>query len=84
MRNMDSVDGAGLVRLICEQIGYGRVMQLASKFWREKDAKGALSVGPTFAEIEKQREGAAKFRRYVEERERQEDESMSGHWRSED
>lgn len=30
----------------CEAIGYGRVMQIASDAWRQKDPTGALTVGP--------------------------------------
>lgn len=30
---------------ICEQIGYGRVMQLSSQMWQEKDPIGSFVVG---------------------------------------
>ena len=49
---MDGIDGADLVVRICEQIGYGRVMQIASEAWRGKNPKGAISMGECFGTIE--------------------------------
>ncbi len=36
---------------ICEQIGYGRVMQIASTAWVMVDPLGALTVGPATAQV---------------------------------
>lgn len=35
-----------IIEFICEQIGYGRVMQIASELWQKKDPTGALTIGP--------------------------------------
>lgn len=34
------------VFLICEKLGYGRVMQLAAARWAEIDPRGAYTLGP--------------------------------------
>ena len=41
------------VGALCEDIGYGRVMQITSELWRRKDPLGALTVEPTFGEVSK-------------------------------
>lgn len=35
-----------LVQPLCERHGYGRMMQLISGWWAQKDPIGALTVGP--------------------------------------
>lgn len=37
------------IKKLCDIIGYGRVMQLTTKLWREKDSKGAFVIGPCAA-----------------------------------
>ena len=34
------------------EFGYGRMMQVISELWREKDPRGALSVGETYGILE--------------------------------
>ncbi len=42
----DRVEAAeSQVKDLCEFIGYGRVMQIASEAWQEKDDKGAFQIG---------------------------------------
>lgn len=42
----DAIEAAeNEVKKHCELLGYGRVMQIASQAWFEKDSKGALLVG---------------------------------------
>lgn len=36
------------VRQICDLIGYGRTMQIASELWCKQDSLGALTVGPCY------------------------------------
>lgn len=36
----------GFVRDLCEQIGYGAVMDSAQRMWEVKDSKGCFTVGP--------------------------------------
>lgn len=40
---------------LCRRHGYGRVMQLVSQWWREKDPVGAISLGPCFGTLEAER-----------------------------
>ena len=40
---------------ICEEIGYGRVMQIAADAWREKDPVGALTIGPAVDRVKAHR-----------------------------
>ena len=39
------------VRQLCKEIGYGRVMQLASQLWHREDPVGALSVGVPYGSM---------------------------------
>jgi hypothetical protein len=41
------------VRIMCEEYGYGAVMDSAARQWREKDPIGAFMVGPCVALIRK-------------------------------
>lgn len=41
------------------EFGYGRMMQLISELWRERDPAGALSVGDAYAILELKRERCA-------------------------
>lgn len=49
---------------LCERHGFGRMMQLISGWWRERDPAGAISLGPCYgtleAEAKKKRARAAK------------------------
>jgi len=40
------------VRELCEQVGYGAVMDSAARQWREKDPIGAFTVGPCVATVQ--------------------------------
>lgn len=43
---------------LCERHGYGRMMQLISEWWREKDPVGAISLGPCYGTLEHERRRA--------------------------
>jgi len=47
------------LRQLCEEWGYGRMMQLASQMWATKDPLGALTVGPARALLPRDRAVAA-------------------------
>jgi len=40
------------VLALCEEHGYGRVMQVASELWRRKDPSGAIALGDCYGVIE--------------------------------
>jgi hypothetical protein len=42
-----------IIEPLCREHGYGRVMQLVSQWWREKDPVGAISLGPCYGELER-------------------------------
>lgn len=37
---------------LCEKIGFGRVMQIASEEWKRRDPVGALTIGPCFGSVD--------------------------------
>ncbi len=43
----------------CRNIGYGRVMHVASEAWRDIDPIGAISLGPCFGSLPSPSAGSA-------------------------
>jgi hypothetical protein len=43
---METSNDIATILAMCERFGYGRVMQIASEAWQEKDPDGALTIGP--------------------------------------
>lgn len=53
---MAAIDDAEAIHIeavlrACRNIGYGRVMQVASEAWRDIDPIGAISLGPCFGSL---------------------------------
>jgi hypothetical protein len=44
-----------MIEPVCDLYGYGRIMQLVSKWWREKDPLGAISLGPCYGTLEREK-----------------------------
>lgn len=44
----------------CQQVGYGRMMEIISGIWHRKDSKGAFTVGETYGIEELKRERCKK------------------------
>lgn len=41
----------GVVAATCDAFGFGFVMQVAARVWRDRDPKGALVVGPCVSAV---------------------------------
>lgn len=41
-----------LIEPLCREHGYGRIMQLVSEWWRERDPVCAISLGPCYGTLE--------------------------------
>lgn len=52
MLSMREEPFTSMVRQYGPQIGYGRMMQIVSHIWHEKDPVGALVVGPCYKQVE--------------------------------
>lgn len=45
-----------IIKKFGPQMGYGRMMQMVSDYWRDLDPVGALSIGPCFNENKRTRD----------------------------